>query len=107
MGKFNTNNLDNSNSIPIKTSNSVFKRYGGEKFFEERKSCNGKKGDKFHKEWQTLKKSADVVKRVDLALEVENIQTFGEGTSSNHSKYRGLFQENQYHGGQVISPLFV
>ena len=107
MGKYTTNTLANSNNIPIKPTNSVFKRNGGKNFSEERKSCNDKKGDKFHKEWQTLKKSADVVKRVDLALEGENIQTLGEGTSFNHSQYRDLYQENEQHGEQVISPLFV
>ena len=107
MGKYNTNSLDNSNSIPIKPTNSVFKRNGGKNFIEGRKSCNDKKGDKFLKEWQTLKKSADVVKRVDLALEGENIQTLGEGTSFNNSHYRDLYQENEQNGEQVISPLFV
>ena len=102
MGKYNTNTLDNSNSIPIKSTNSVFKRKGGKNFIEGRKSCNDNKGDRFHKEWQTLKNSADVVKHVDLALEGEKIQTLGEGTSFNNSKYRDLYQENEQNGEQVI-----
>ena len=107
MGKYNTNTLDNSNSIPIKSTNSVFKRKGGKNFIEGRKSCNDNKGDRFHKEWQTLKNSADVVKHVDLALEGEKIQTLGEGTSFNNSKYRDLYQENEQHGEQVIKISFV
>ena len=96
MGKYNKNG-GNSNNIPIKTTKSDFKR----------QPSNGKDGNKFQKAWQNLKKSADVVKRVDLALEVEKIQTLGEGTSFNNSQYRDFYQENEYHGEQVISPLFV
>ena len=97
MGKYSTKSSDNCNNIPINTTKSVFKR----------QTCNGKEGDKFQKEWQTLKKSADFVKRVDLALEGEKIQTLAEGTSFNNSQYRDLYQENEQHGKKVISPLFV
>ena len=83
MGKSNSNTSGNSNK---------------RKFIEDRNSCNGTEGDKFQKEWKSLKKSADIVKSVDLALEVENIQTFREGTSYNNTEYS---KGKEYHEKQV------